>query len=75
MDGLGSGINGLWGIACTDLNSVCYNSVTEHGQMLGVGRLWAVFGQIRLMSIYCPFCAGTACIRLKLMEAGDNDGQ
>lgn len=22
--------------ACTDLNSLCYNSFTEHGQMLGV---------------------------------------
>src|SRR5882762_2744528 len=34
------------GSLCTDLNSVCYNPVTEHGQMLGVaiacGRFLAV---------------------------------
>jgi hypothetical protein len=33
--------------AYADLNSVCYNSFTEHGQMLGVadacGRFWAVW--------------------------------
>lgn len=26
----------VWDSACTDLNSVCYNSVTAHGQMLWV---------------------------------------
>jgi carbohydrate-selective porin OprB len=41
---------------CTDLNSVCYNSVTEHGQMLGVaiacGRFLAVFHTVHLLSIW-----------------------
>jgi hypothetical protein len=44
------------GRACTDLNSVCYNSFTEHGQMLGVadacGGFWAVWRTVHLLSIW-----------------------
>ena len=44
------------GSLCTDLNSVCYNLVTEHGQMLGVaiacGRFLAVFHTVHLLSIW-----------------------
>ena len=46
-----------YGQACTDLNSVCYNSVTEHGQMFWVavpaGGFGAVWLTVHLLSI-CP---------------------
>ena len=46
----------LWDRTCTDLNSLCYNSITEHGQMLGVamacGRFLAVFHTVHLLSIW-----------------------
>jgi hypothetical protein len=45
----------LWDRTCTDLNSLCYNSFTEHGQMLGVaiacGRFLAVLHTVHLLSI------------------------
>jgi len=40
---------------CTNSNCLCYNSVTEHGQMLGVaiacGQFLAVFHTVHLLSI------------------------
>jgi hypothetical protein len=47
--------SGQCGQACTDLNSVCYNSVTEHGQMFCVAVPAGGFGRFSLLSIYCPF--------------------
>jgi hypothetical protein len=41
--------------ACTDLNCLCYNSVTEHGQMfcvaVPVGGFGAVWLTVHLLSI------------------------
>ena len=44
-----------WDSTCTDLNSVCYNSGTEHGQMfcfaVPVGGFGAVWLTVHLLSI------------------------
>ena len=50
---------------CTDLNSVCYNSFTEHGQMLGVAIACGRFLAFFMLSIYCPFVPKIGYIRWK----------
>ena len=61
----------LWDSTCTDLNSLCYNSVTEHGQMLGVAIACGRFWQFFILSIYCPFGTENWLYSVELIEAGD----
>src|ERR1700722_7756539 len=53
---------------CTDLNSVCYNSLTVHGQMRWVvgwcHRIWALAS--------CPLTPGIRLYGVEVVETGDS---